>query len=257
MKSICRILLLIVAAAVATLFACASDSRPAMPDETLHYNVMFKWGLINKKAGRATLSLHRTDTAYISTLTARSEPWADRFFRVRDTLNGRMDLDRRPLFYEKIAHEGSDHKHDRVVYDYSQPGNVIGRCIRKVYKKGNLEVDETRTLEAENYAVDMLTSFYYMRNLPFESMAPGHTTVVPIFSGKQKETLTIRYVGEDDVDLNGSRLPAYHVKFIFTSRGGTKSSDDMDAWISTAPARVPLRMEGKLPVGKVRCLLAE
>ena len=27
----------------------------------------------------------------------------------------------------------------------------------------------------------------------------------------------------------------------------------MDAWISTEPNRIPLRLEGKLPVGKVQC----
>ena len=27
----------------------------------------------------------------------------------------------------------------------------------------------------------------------------------------------------------------------------------MEAWISTAPDRIPLKLEGKLPVGKVQC----
>jgi hypothetical protein len=27
----------------------------------------------------------------------------------------------------------------------------------------------------------------------------------------------------------------------------------MDAWISTTSSRIPLLMEGKLPVGKIRC----
>ena len=29
----------------------------------------------------------------------------------------------------------------------------------------------------------------------------------------------------------------------------------MEAWISADNSRVPLRMEGKLPVGKVHCIL--
>lgn len=245
---------------LACLHLLATDSitgRPTLPPETLSYNVMFKWGLINKKAGTATLSLHHLPGQYKTTLTAASEPWADRIYRVRDTLNGRMDMHGfRPLFYEKIAHEGSDFKHDQVHYDYSTPGIVVGNCSRRVYKKNELRVDETRSMEAENRAVDMLTSFYFMRQLPFESMAPGEVITIDIFSGKQKELLTIRYVGTENVELNDVDYPAYHVRFLFTSKGGTKTSDDMDAWISTAPRRIPLKLEGKLPVGKVRCFLS-
>lgn len=30
----------------------------------------------------------------------------------------------------------------------------------------------------------------------------------------------------------------------------------MDAWIGTGSQRIPLKMEGKLPVGKVQCFYA-
>lgn len=245
------------AAGARILASDTTASQGHLPPETLHYNVMFKWGLINKKAGSATLTLRNNSGQYHTTLTAASEPWADRIYRVRDTLNGRMDHDGfRPLFYEKIAHEGSDYKHDQVHYDYTTPGEVVGHCSRRVFKKNELKIDETRRMEADGSAVDMLTSFYYMRQLPFGEMEPGHKVSVDIFSGKQKELLTIRYVGLDPVDIDGTRHEAYHVKFLFTSKGGTKTSDDMDAWISTGPRRIPLKLEGKLPVGKVRCFFA-
>jgi|InofroStandDraft_1065614.scaffolds.fasta_scaffold01562_4 hypothetical protein len=235
--------------------AAAADSVAVnIPDETLNYKVMFKWGFINKKAGSAKLSLRRTPQGYTSQLTAASEPWADRIYRLRDTLNGRMEPDGfRPLFYEKIAHEGAEHKHDVVTYDYTHPGVVAADCSRKVFNKGVLKIDERRRMEAEDRAVDMLTSFYFMRSLPFQDMLPGESTSVAIFSGKQKETLTIDYVGIENVEVDGGTYPAYHVTFLFTTKGGRQSSDSMDAWIATGPGRIPLKLEGKLPVGKVRC----
>lgn len=233
-------------------------SNISYPDETLNYKVMFKWGLINKKAGEASLSLRHNDTEYVSTLTARSMPWADRIFRVRDTLNGRMTRkDFLPLMYEKIAHEGDDHKHDLVTYSRKGSGagmEVTGYCSRKVFKKGKLKVDERRELTATGTTVDMLTSFYFMRSLPFETWQPGHKESVNIFSGKRKETLTIIYEGKVDLEIDHKAYPCYHITFIFTSAGGKKTSDDMDAWISADSARIPLRMEGKLPVGKVHCI---
>lgn len=224
--------------------------------ESLHYKVMFKWGLINKQAGSAVLSLNHGDKTYESTLTATSAPWADSFFRVRDTLIGRMDyVDFTPLYYEKIAHEGNEDKHDVVVYDYyTKPGTTSANCTRKVVKKGELFVDEKRTMESTGTAVDMLSSFYFMRTLPFEKWAAGHVEVLDIFSGKQKEKLSIVYQGIEDVELDGMMRPCYHITFRFTSSGGKKSSDDMDAWISADTTRIPLKLEGKLPVGKVNCL---
>ncbi len=108
-------------------------------------------------------------------------------------------------------------------------------------------------MESDGAAVDMLTSFYYMRTLPFNEWIPGQTQRIDIFSGKRKELLSITYNGTENVDLDGRRIPSYHITFTFTSKGGAKTSDDMEAWIAADESRIPLRMEGNLPVGKVRC----
>ena len=105
---------------------------------------MFKWGLINKKAGVVSITLAEDGDKYSSRLTGTSASWADRFFKVRDTLSGRMTKkDMTPLFYEKIAHEGGKHKHDIVTYNYSTPGIVKADCIRRAFNKdGDMTVDE-------------------------------------------------------------------------------------------------------------------
>ena len=159
------------------------------------------------------------------------------------------------MFYEKIAHEGGEHTHDIV--RFSKPGSsvyTVGDCVRRVVKDGKVRVDETRTLRAVGTTVDMLSSFYLMRTLPYQDWQPGHTLTVNIFSGKQQELLTIKYLGKTSLDIDGVHCPTYHISFIFTSDGQKKTSDDMEAWISAQPARIPLKLEGKLPVGKVHCL---
>lgn len=238
----------------ASVLIAGSAALSAVQPEALHYKVMFKWGLINKKAGTATLTLREADSKYETRLTAASEPWADRIYRVRDTLNGRMDHSMSPLFYEKIAHEGNDVKHDIVQYDFTASPEIKAQCHRKVYKKGILKKEETRELSAEGEVVDMLTSFYFMRSLPYQDWEPGHVKSLTIFSGKQKETLSIKYDGIEEMEYNGEKRNVYHIRFMFTSKGGKKSSDDMDAWISTDSGRIPVKLEGRLPVGKVQCI---
>lgn len=222
-------------------------------DETLNYKVMFKWGLINKNAGSVAITLRNAGDRYNARLTAASASWADKFYRVRDTLNAkiiRQGLS--PVFYEKISHEGSEDKHDKVIY--KRDGHrVSADCVRKKWKNGRLVTDETRRLEATGTTVDMLTAFYYMRQLPYEKWNTGHVLTINIFSGKRKELLTIKYIGKENVKTDLGTKSCYHISFIFTGDGGKRTSDDMDAWISVAPDRIPYKLEGKLPVGKVRC----
>lgn len=243
-------------AALSLSLGAVSPRHVDLPAESLDYKVMFKWGLINKQAGSANLTLKPSHDGYHSILTARSVPWADKFYKVRDTLLSDMAKENfRPLRYEKIANEASDRKHDIVLFKYT-PGvpGVRAETFRKVITKGELKKEERLELKSDSLAVDMLSSFYLMRTLPFESMSPGDTYKVPIFSGKQKELLSIKYQGIHSLKIDNVEYPTYHITFIFTSKGGKKSSDDMDAWISTDSKRIPLRLEGKLPVGKVHCI---
>ncbi len=242
-----RILLICVIATLNIL------SAKEFADETVSYKVMYKWGLLSKQAGRATITLRNEGDYYHSQLTARTEPWADRFFLVRDTLNARILRDGfLPQFYEKIAHEGKDHKHDTVTYEYTSD-SIIGHCTRVVYEEDKLDVDKKQRLASTGVTVDMLSSFYYMRSLPYHEWQSGHDHTITIFSGKRKENLTLEYKGIETVEIDGHKYICYHITFIFTGNGGEKTSDDMDAWITTNDKRTAVRLEGKLPVGKVRC----
>lgn len=101
--------------------------------------------------------------------------------------------------------------------------------------------------------VDMLSSFFYLRTLDFPNMKKGETVTVNIFSGSKKEKLTITYKGQQKVEVNGVKLPAYYINFTFTRRGKV-SSDPIAGWISADDRRIPVKVEGQLPVGKVRAL---
>ncbi|MBR6639137.1 MAG: DUF3108 domain-containing protein [Muribaculaceae bacterium] len=229
-------------------------SAISLPDEDLKYKVTYKWGLINTQAGRATLSLRNNGNKYKATLIARTEPWADRIFSVRDTLYGDMTRDFTPTKYVKIAHE--DGKYIREQIDYIITGNnITGNCSRYRIKKGDTDYStETRTITATGTTVDMISVFYHLRTLDFPSMKKGETLTLNIFSGKKKELLSIKYEGNKIVKIDDNKYETYHVSFKFASEDGKKSSDGIDTWISADNRRIPIKLEGCLPIGKIRCL---
>lgn len=237
------------------VFFPTSAQQWKVGNEVLTYNVMYKWGLINKKAGEVSLkTVGKNASEFESTLVAASASWADKFYSLRDTLKGTINNTTfLPNRYERIAHEGGNYSHD--ILDYDRSGTVI-KANAKIWrkKKKGAMVSDTKLHQAEGITLDMLSSFYFMRQINFPEMKAGTSVKMNIFSGKKKENLTIHYQGISDVKIGNSKYPAYHITFTFTQEGGKVSSDNMDAWISTGARRIPLLMEGKLPVGKVRAV---
>ncbi|MCH5347176.1 MAG: DUF3108 domain-containing protein [Muribaculaceae bacterium] len=230
-----------------TLIAGATEFKP----ESLHYKVLYKWGLINKVAGRATVSLRPTDGGFRATLTARTEPWADRIYYLRDTLVTIMQApSMAPRRYERIAHEDGNFAHDIVEFIHS--GNMVtGNSTRYRKRRKDTEMTTaTTTLSATGTTVDMLSAFYYLRSLDFLKMKQGEKHSINIFSGKKKETLTITYSGLQQIEVAGTKQATFLVTFTFTTDGKT-SSDPVKVWLSADNRKIPLRLEGQLKIGKI------
>ena len=235
------------------LFASlASLAAPSFQNETLKYIISYKWGLIHKDAGEATLTLRKNGANYNVVLAAKTQPWADKLYKVRDTLRTTIRaVDLKPLSYTKITHEKNTYKKDEIKYSYSG-GVTKGVSKRYRYDKGKPTVTE-KTFTSSGPTYDMLSVFYYLRGLDYSALSKNKIYTATILSGKQKETIKIRNMGIEKIKLkNGTTKEAYHIRFNFTRDGGKKSSDDMDTWISTDSRHIPLYLTGKLPVGEIR-----
>lgn len=237
------------------IFACLPVAGVVFKPETLHYVISYKWGLVHKDAGEAVLSLRDKGNSYTLQLTAKTKPWADKVFTVRDTLTSIVAKEGfKPSRYIKTAHEGGKYSKDEIKYSHNGK-TVTGEVLKYREKKGKAR-QSSALLSAEDQAFDMLSIFYYLRTLDYSHMARGETVTTSIFSGTNKETLIIRNLGIEQVKMrDGSRRRAFHVKFNFTSSGGKKSSEDIDAWLSCDEAKIPLVLTGKLPIGQIRCYL--
>lgn len=224
-------------------------------DETLHYVITYKWGLITKDSGDATLSLKNQGSKYYIKLTGKTKPWADGLFQVRDTLISVMDKAKfRPLSYTKVAHEGGKYAKDVIEYSYS--GNHVKGNATKYREKKGTKTTENLELSSSGDTFDMLSVFYWLRSIDPATLPVGQKVTATLFSGSHEETVKIWKVGEQSVKLrDGTRQEAWHIRFTFTSKGGKKTSDDIDAWISKDGKRIPLEIKGKLPLGHVSAYL--
>ncbi len=226
-----------------------------LSNETLRYVITYKWGVVVKDAGEATLTLRCNGDKYHAMLAAKTLPWADKIYMVRDTLKSTiLTTPFRPMRYEKIAHEGDKYGKDVITYTYSGQ-NILAKADRTKVKDGQTK-RSSKNFSSRQEAFDMLSIFYFLRTVDYSTIKKGYSMKKIVFSGSKAETITIRNMGIETLKLrSGKRQEAYHIRFNFTSNGGKKSSDDMDTWISTSGNHIPLQLEGNLPLGKIKCYL--
>lgn len=235
------------------VICCGISHAATFSNETLHYVISYKWGMIHKDAGDATLTLRKKGNTYETMLAARTRPWADKFYQVRDTLLCTMDRsDLAPVSYHKITHEKGKHKRDVINYIQSR-GITKGDVVKYRNNDGKWTARKS-SLTASGPVFDMLSIFYYLRTLDYDRLSKGNYVYkATVFSGSKSETISIRCLGREKIKLRDKTVrEAYKIRFNFTTGGGTKSSDDMDTWISTDSKHIPLYLVGKLPVGEVR-----
>lgn len=245
MKRFARHIIAVLCVAVCSLDAVAVDYT----SEVLNYEVVYHWGVIWKHAADASLSIRKTSSGYYSQLTGKTRSWADKVYPTRDTLKCTMNAKMQPLKYEKLTHEKNYYARDVVNFSYNST-HTSAKCVR--YREGQDPVHVS--LSAGCQAYDMVSVFYMLRGLNYDQLSPNKPITTIIFSGKRKEQLTIRFKGKENVKMrDGSKREAYHITFKFTQEGGKKSSNDIDAYMSTDARRIPLLLVGHLPVGAVKC----
>lgn len=82
-RMIRKTILAVAVALMASLLPLAATAATRFKDEKLHYVISYKWGLIHKDAGDASLSLRRNGANYDLMLAAKTKPWADKVYMVQ------------------------------------------------------------------------------------------------------------------------------------------------------------------------------
>ena len=225
----------------------------ASTTEKLNYVVTYKWGLIQKDAGDVEITKKPHPQGYELRLVAKTKPWADKIYRLRDTLVSVTNTNKySPVHYTYIAHEKNKYRKDDIKFVYSGK-SVKGHAEKyKENKKGEV-VHSTNVLEGSGPVYDMLSVYFFLREIEYSNLKPGETVKATIFSGSKEEFLEVRCEGKENIELRDKSVhEAWHILFKFTQKGGTKSSDDINCWISTKEPHIPLLIVGNLPIGQVR-----
>lgn len=235
------------------LFGARAQGTWNVPDEDLHYNVRFKWGLIDANVGIATVTTRTNpdDGTFVTTLSGKSVDLLGHYYDAGDVVEATMLHG--ALTYpqsEQVKSEHGDFSIETVTADatgLSPAGPVVARL-------DDGKVIRSRTSQyGSGLTIDLLSVFYYIREIDYSHFQPGQQFHINLTGGQQTESLHITYIGTDNVDVNGvAYMGAFHISLTF---GGPQAAkiDSMQAWIADNDARIPVKIDGSMSVGHIEC----
>ncbi|PKN07807.1 MAG: DUF3108 domain-containing protein [Deltaproteobacteria bacterium HGW-Deltaproteobacteria-8] len=218
----------------------AQAEYPFAAGEKLTYDLF--WTFIH--AGTATLeTLPGTEAEgkpalHIRAL-AKSTPFIDKFYRVRDEIQSWVDPGvTRALLYQKDQSEGDYVRH--YLIRFNPQGNMAFR-----YSKGALK----NAVRTEPGTFDPLSMLFLFRTKP---LALGYEFAAPVTDGDKAVVGKARVVKRETITTKAGEFDTFLVEPEVKEIGGVfrKSPDaKLQVWITTDERRIPVRVKSKVVVG--------
>lgn len=248
-----RFRVLLSAGLLAALLAVpAAVAGPAVPDTTAAPTVFgpgelmsfsIDYGVIN--AGNGTLeclgvSTYQGRRVYHIESKANSNRFFSAFYKVRDKIVSFVDVERvQSLYFHKRLREGDYKKTVEISFDHA---NQVAR-----YADG-------RTFETLPGTQDVLSAFYYVRNL---DLAPGKVYSVPAHSSRRTYDLRVIVHGRERVEVEAGTWDCFVVEPVIEGEGLFKHEGKITLYISDDAHRVPVLIKTKVPVGSIDVQLTD
>ena len=223
--------------------------------EEISYDLYFKYGLLNTKAGVSSLKTSEVAyngvPAYKMTLLAKSNGVINKIFTLSDTLTCYMSKDLIPLAYMKNAHEGAEHTKENTTYSYKESEVTIKT---KLTRNDKLRFDET--LYTSSCIYDMMSVIYYARTLDFTKMHKGFTTKVVFLSGKNKVNMHIDFQGIEIVKANDNKkYNCFKLILKIEDKAFEDKKEAMTVYVTNDNNRLPVRLNSNLKIGSTSAIM--
>jgi hypothetical protein len=219
--------------------------------ETLVYAASYSWGPIFIDVGEVSLKANKTKVFPIEfhmTAEARTYKFYDNFFRVRDFYEAKFTVPNiRSIYFHRNINEGNYSIKNTYNFDWSN--NKIDAVIEK--KKNAPKKIE---MALKDCTLDVITYFYYLRNLDFSDAYPDKVYTLSIALDDDIYNIKCRYLGKEQKKIKALKAKVNCLKFAVEVIAGSvfKGDEKIILWISDDKNHVPLELESPIIVGKVR-----
>ena len=213
---------------------------PFSTGETLVYTIAW----LKVEGGEMTIATTRDATpdgvpVHRITLTAESNEYVDKFYRVRDRYETWVDArDFQPLRFEKHAREGRYESDEVEEFD-------LGKKLASWREERTPLPDRVQ---------DVISSFYYLRTQP---LAVGKEIRLDLFSRGKIYRLQANVLEKEMVETDAGAFPTLKVQPLMRE---SESAEDRNKgklylWFSDDARRLPVMAKTIMPIGSVTARL--
>ena len=160
------------------------------------------------------------------------------FFKVKDRFESYIDKDALvPWYFMRRCDEG---------------GYIINQDYLFNHYAKKVDVGDGKKYDVPDGIQDMLSSFYYARNLDFTNAKEGTIYEIPSFVDKQTWTLKIKYVGKETISTDIGKYRCLKFRPLIQTGRIFKKEEDLNVWITDDKNHIPLRAQAKILVGSIK-----
>jgi hypothetical protein len=182
-------------------------------------------------------------------VTARSTPFIETFYKVKDTTETYIDMEYGFSWkFVKRTREGGYYRDLDVEYDHLNQQAYIKEIRYKDEKATIIQKKKEYSVEIEPFVHDILSSFYFVRTRKIE---PGRTLFVKNNSRKKNYLLDVLVNPLQKLKIGLGTFKAIQLypkikgESIFNQKGAMK------IWVTNDERHLPLKMQSKVKIGSV------
>lgn len=240
-----HIILFLVSTITFSIFS--QQKKPAFKSgEWLRYKMSYSGFL---RAGSAILEVKETEYKGKKVFYTKGTGWTSGmikwFFKVDDKYESYFDKDTiKPYLFKRKINEGGYKKHRITSFNYDS---------KRAYVQDFTEQKDTSV--AFSKVQDMLSSFYYLRNIETKNLKKGDEIELDMFMDSQVYPFKLRFLGRERLKTKFGKINSLIFRPLVQSGRIFKAQESVTIWITDDANKIPIKLKASLSVGSLRAEL--
>ncbi len=215
--------------------------------EYLKYRIHY--GIIN--AGIAELKIEGIENrngrqAYHMVGKGRSVGMAEWFFKTRDRYETWIDIEAMvPWEFIRDVNEGGFEIKRHLIFDQFKN------------KVRDLEAPKKGVFEIPDGVQDLLSTFYYARTLPTDTLNMGEELPIDMFLDHEMFNFKLKYLGLENVKTKFGKVRCRVFRPVVQEGRVFKDKETMTLWVTDDENKIPVRLQTELVIGSIKMDLVE
>ena len=225
-----------------------SSSHSFKNGEYLKYKIHY--GLLN--AGFASVELEKSDQTNDSLFHAIGLGWTTGMvgfvFPVEDRYESYFSSKNlKPNHFIRKVSEGGYTQDKEVFFDFNT----------HQAKEINHKKDTEKSFFIQNNVQDMISSFYYMRNVDFENLSENDSISVNMFFDGKMNPIKLIVLGRETIKSKFGKIKTIKVRPLVLKGRVFEDEENVTLWISDDLNKIPIKIKASLLVGAAKAELVE